>query len=92
MPGGGSTYRRGGRPKGGLNKVTADVRKLAGVYTKASIELLAMVLDSRDQPMPLRIAAARELLDRGCGKPAQAITGPDGSSPISIIVRHIYQP
>jgi hypothetical protein len=88
MPGGGSTYRRGGRPKGGLNKVTADVRKLAGVHTKAAIALLVAALNDAAQPMALRITAARELLDRGCGKPAQALTGPDGGPMVMKQVIH----
>jgi hypothetical protein len=33
-----------------------------------------------------RIAAARELLDRACGKPAQAHAGPSGSGPVTLTV------
>src|SRR5262245_3270167 len=80
--------RRGGRPKGGLNKVTADVKKLAGVHTRAAIALFVTVLNDVAQPMPLRMAAADKLLDRGCGKPAQALTGPDGGPMVMKQVIH----
>lgn len=34
-----------------------------------------------------RVSAAKELLDRGHGKSPQAITGEDGTGPITVVVR-----
>jgi len=88
MPGGGSTYRRGGRQKGTPNKVTADVKKLASAHITTVIALFVRIVNDEAQPMPTRIAAGKELLDRGCGKPAQALTGPDGGPMVMKQVIH----
>ena len=83
MPGGGSKpgERRGGRHKGVPNKVTADVRIAAQRYTAEAIETLASIMRESDVDQA-RIAAAKELLDRGHGKSTQPIdatlAGKDG--------------
>jgi len=97
MPRGGSKpgERRGGRQKGTPNKVkriTLDVKALAGASVKQAIDVLSTILGAEAAPLSVRIMAAREILDRGCGKAPQALTGPDGSSPLSIVVKHIYEP
>lgn len=64
--------KTGGRQKGTPNKTTAEMRELArrhGPEALASIVVL-MNLSQSDQ---IRLAAARELLDRGYGKPAQSM-------------------
>lgn len=58
-----------GRPKG-------DVQALARTHTAAAIEALVAALGKEKE----RVAAAIALLDRGWGKPAQEITGPDGGA------------
>lgn len=83
MPGGGSKpgERRGGRHKGVPNKVTADVRAAAQKYTAEAIETLASIMRNSEADQA-RIAAAKELLDRGHGKSTQPIdatlAGKDG--------------
>lgn len=43
-------------------------------------------------PPATRIAAAREILDRGHGKLQQALTGPDGTAAVAVTVIHQLLP
>lgn len=62
-----------GRPKGVKNKVGADVREIARKYTAEAFRALVDIVKNGDSSAS-RVMAARELLDRGYGKPAQTIT------------------
>ena len=76
-----NTGNRGkGRPKGAVNKVTADVRALAQQYGPRAIKTLASIMENEEQPAPARVSAAKELLDRAYGKSPQPITDSDGGS------------
>jgi hypothetical protein len=70
---GGPSPNPGGRPK-----EVAEVKELARVHTAAAIETLVRLLNGPDPKAS--VAAARELLDRGYGRPSQAleVTGEDG--------------
>ncbi len=71
MPVGGK--REGaGRPKGALNKATADVRVAAQQYTEEALTVLAKVMRDSDSDAA-RVAAANSILDRAHGKPRQAV-------------------
>ncbi|MCW5141069.1 hypothetical protein [Burkholderia cenocepacia] len=70
--------KTGGRQKGTPNKLTADVKALARQYGPNMIDVLAKIAQSRSAPAAAKVAAARELLDRGYGKPTQHVAGPDG--------------
>jgi len=74
-------------------KIPADVRSLARGYTKQCIlRLGGLMLDpGKDEPTSTSVAAARILLDRGWGVPAQPHTGEDGEGGIEIIIRHILE-
>jgi hypothetical protein len=63
-----------GRPKG-------DVQALAREHTPTAIAALVAALSNERERVPAAVA----LLDRGWGKPAQAITGANGDSLITII-------
>lgn len=80
MPRPKGTPRTGGRQKGTLNKVTADVRAIAQKYGPAAIATLAEIMEDRKQPAPARVSAAKELLDRAYGKSPQPISDADGGS------------
>jgi hypothetical protein len=73
--------RRGGRQKGALNKATSDVRALASQYSEAAIKRLAHLMEHAESETA-QVAAAREILDRAHGKPAQAITGDPEGEPV----------
>lgn len=69
-----------GRPAGRPNKITADIKALAQVHAETAITELATILTTSESDQA-RIAAAKELLDRGFGKATQhsEITGKDGA-------------
>jgi hypothetical protein len=58
---------------GGRHKGVAEVMALARTYTKAAIETLVGIMQDEQAPKPARVAAASAILDRGYGKPPQAI-------------------
>lgn len=65
--------RTRGRPKGSLNKATADVKALAQNYTDAAMSALVEIMNSPEHPAAARVSAASQILDRGYGKPSQAV-------------------
>lgn len=68
---------KSGNPSG-RPKDEAQVRDLAKKYTHEAIEKLAEWM--RSDNAKASVSAAAALLDRGWGKPHQAITGPDGGA------------
>lgn len=76
-----NTGNRGmGRPKGALNKVTAEVRSIAQQYGSDAMNALAEIMKDTAQPAAARVSAAKEILDRGYGKSPQPITDGDGGN------------
>jgi hypothetical protein len=74
-------------------RTPADLRSLARSYTRKSVKVLAGIMMQEKAPEAARVAASKELLDRGWGKPAQSHTGPDGEGPIQfgkieVVIRH----
>lgn len=63
-----------GRPKGALNKTTAEVKTLAQKHGPDVIAMLAKLVKDADSDAA-KIAAGRELLDRAYGKATQHMTG-----------------
>ena len=57
-----------GRQKGTPNKSGGDLRAAAGEYTLEALDTLVRLMRAGDDATSLK--AAREILDRGCGKPA----------------------
>jgi hypothetical protein len=62
----GHTANPSGRPR-----VVAELRDLARAHTPDALKRLVELLQSRNEQTAL--AAARELLDRGYGKPVQSV-------------------
>ena len=75
------TPKTGGRQKGAANKVTRDVKAAARDYAPQALETLIELLGRKDNPAS-QLGAARELLDRGYGKPTQPVSGDDDMPPI----------
>jgi hypothetical protein len=74
----GQSGNPGGRPQSGY------IKGLARAYTKEALETLAAALKAENEST--RVAAANSLLDRGWGKPAQAVVGGDEEdSPVRVI-------
>lgn len=82
----GNGNRGKGRPKGSLNKATADVRVLAQEYGPRVIKVLVDIATSDEQPPAARVSAAKELLDRGYGKSLQAVEHSGGIANLSPVV------
>ena len=59
--------KTGGRVAGTPNKNSTEVRQLALAHSGTAIELLVSLMTSSTNDA-VRLAAARELLDRSCGK------------------------
>lgn len=63
--------KTGGRQIGIPNKATAEIRTLASAYSAEAISILVEIARNADSDTA-KIAACRELLDRGHGKARQA--------------------
>ena len=72
----GKSGNPGGRPKG-YQEMQAAARK----HTPAALKALFDALGDEK----LKVSAATALLDRGWGRPAQAVTG-EGGGPVRIVV------
>ena len=73
-----------GNPKG-MEPGVGHVRELAKQYTPEAIETLAEIMNNTDATPAARVAAANALLDRGWGKPDQAVSIEHGQSLLSIL-------
>lgn len=63
-----------------MAKTPIEIRSLARSHTRSAILALAGVMRSKDATHAARVSAANALLDRGWGKPPQAIeNGEDGA-------------
>lgn len=65
--------KTGGRKSGTPNKATASLKEAAQVYTEGALLVLVNVMQDEAQPAAARISAATAILDRGHGRPTQAV-------------------
>ncbi len=76
--------KRGGRPRGSLNKATRDVRIAAQKYTQRALTVITRLAEQSNDPR-VQLQAAVELLDRAHGKPAQTqLVGGAGGDPVRL--------
>jgi hypothetical protein len=75
----GRTNNPKGKPKGTKNKSTVEIKELAQTYSSKALETLAAIMRNSDNDQA-RIAAAKELLDRGYGKVTQPMEHSGGLS------------
>jgi len=84
-----------GRKKGSTNKTTAQIREMARMHAEEAIETLVEMIRDSDTDSA-RIAAIKELLDRGLGKATahHELTGADGAAlmPVTINMRPLPDP
>lgn len=83
--------KTGGRVAGTPNKATADIKEAARVHGPEAIDLL-WLLARTSETDGTRVAAIKEILDRGYGKATQIIGG-DENAPIvqrieNVIIDH----
>ncbi len=75
-----------GRPKGVQNKATRPLKELARQYTDKALKALVDVLETSETDAA-RVAAARELLDRGYGKASTVLAGDGDGGPLKVVTR-----
>ena len=63
-----------GRKAGSPNKATAAIRELAGKYAGNAIDTLVALMNDDETPAAARISAAKELVERGFGRPGSYAT------------------
>src|SRR5262245_5812979 len=84
----GASANPGGKPKKPatieVRKVITDVNALAKEMAPDAIKTLVDVMKNPKSPAAARVSAATAILDRGYGKPTQAIAGPDGEGPVEV--------
>lgn len=71
-----------GRPKSDY-----ALRDLAQEYTKEALMCLAKIMRNGEAPPAARVSAAAAILDRGWGRPPQAITATGTDGPQEFIIR-----
>jgi hypothetical protein len=69
-----------GNPSGRPND--SGLKELCRARTAKAVQTLAEIMANKKSPAAARVAAACALLDRGYGKPAQAIVGADGKNAV----------
>ena len=63
-----------------MAKSLTEIRSLARSHTRTAINILVGIMRSKDATPAARVSAANAILDRGWGKPPQAIqNGDDGA-------------
>lgn len=71
-----------------MAKASSEIKSLARAHTESALKTLAGIMNQVEAPPAARVTAAQALLDRGWGKPAQAVVGGDeDDAPIRIINR-----
>lgn len=68
-----------------MAKTPTEIASLARQHTEGALKTLAHVMNEPSAPPSARVAAANALLDRGWGKPVQAIAN-DGDTPFKLVV------
>jgi hypothetical protein len=69
-------YRKFEKSK--MPKSVTEIRSMARSHTRTALNVLVGVMRNTKAPAPARIAAANAILDRGWGKPTQAVDNGDG--------------
>lgn len=71
-----------------MAKAPIEIRSLARSHTEHALNVLVGIMGQTDAPPAARVSAAIYVIDRGWGKPKQALVGGDEEdNPISIIQR-----
>lgn len=76
-------FRAGaGRKPGAVSQAKRDLMAIAKEHAEGALETLVSIHQNAKAPAAARVSAAVAILDRGYGKPTQAVAvgNPDGSS------------
>lgn len=69
----GGKRENAGRKVGSIAKVKMEIREAARVYTDEALQALVDIVNDPNAPAAARVSAATAILDRGYGKPTQAL-------------------
>lgn len=82
---------QGGRPKGAKNKVTVELAGAAQEYTTEALGVLVEVMRDAEAAPQARVAAVREVFDRGWGRAPQSLAAVlSGELNVATTVVHEY--
>lgn len=62
-----------------MSRTLNEIRSLARSHTRTAINVLVGIMRSKDATAAARVTAANAILDRGWGKPPQAIANGDNA-------------
>ena len=71
----GGVRKGAGRPPGKVSQAMRDIAGMAKEHGEMALDVLVEVARDKKAPHASRISAATALLDRGYGKPIQAVEG-----------------
>lgn len=77
--------KTGGRKIGTPNKATSDIKALAQQYSEEAVNSLVEIMRDGSAPHASRVAAAKDILDRGHGKATQPIAGDADRPPVGVV-------
>lgn len=82
-----------GRPPGKVSKAKRELADMAKDHCADALAVLVEVMTDVTAPHSARVSAANGILDRGYGKPPQAITGPgaEGAHLVTLVERIIVK-
>src|SRR3990167_3906145 len=63
---------------GGRKKQDVTILELCRKHSADAVKVMIEIMNNKDAPPTARLGAAQAIIDRGYGKPAQAVTGEDG--------------
>jgi hypothetical protein len=63
-----------------MSKTITEIRSLARSHTRTAINALVGVMKSKDATHAARVSAANAILDRGWGRPVQALENGDNGA------------
>jgi hypothetical protein len=63
-----------------MSKTITEIRSLARGHTRTAINALVGVMKSKDATHAARVSAATAILDRGWGRPVQALENGDNGA------------
>ena len=78
-----------------MAKAPTEIKSLARAHTESALNVLSGIMNRGDAPDAARVSAAQALLDRGWGKPAQAIKNEDDETfkvELQPLVRQVVDP
>jgi hypothetical protein len=67
------TPKTGGRKKGSVNKVGADLRAAAREHTEDALKTIIALMKAKTSPAAVKLRAAEFIIERGWGKATQPV-------------------